>query len=87
MCCFVVMMLMNGWYFVDFLSKVYVVNLSLQYVNSINCMVISNLGFCGWGWLYGWPMTRSLFGLNLVLQSHLWVPHVHGNNHVGTVFS
>ena len=63
------------------------VNLSLQYVNSINCMVIFVVGHSGGGWLYGWHMTHSLFGLNLVLQSHLWVPHVHGNNHVGTVFS
>jgi uncharacterized membrane protein len=32
-------LLMSGWYFVIFLSQVYAVNISLQYVNSMNCMV------------------------------------------------
>ena len=33
---FVVMLFMSGWYFIIFLSKVSVANLSLQYVNSMN---------------------------------------------------
>ena len=41
---------------------------------------------CG-GELYGWPKMHSMSGLSLVLQRHLWVPHVHGSNHVGFVFS
>ena len=59
----------------------------LQYVNSMNCMVIFVVEVYGDGWLYGCPITHSIYGLNLVLQWHLWVPHVHGNSHVGTVFS
>ena len=83
----VMMLLMSGWYFMIFLSRVSVANLSLQYVNSINCMVISGVGVSGGGWLYGWPMMHSMSGLSLALQWHLWVPHVHGSSHVGTVFS
>ena len=35
----VMMLLMSGWYFVVFLSRVSATNTSLQYVNSINYMV------------------------------------------------
>ena len=83
----VIMFLMSGWYFVVFLSRVSAINLSLQYVNPMKGMVIFVVGVSGRGWLYGCPMTHSMFGLNMALQWHLWVPHVHGNSYVGTVFS
>ena len=45
----VIMLLMSSLYFVVFLSRYYAVNLSLQYVNSMNCMVIYVVGVsCGW---------------------------------------
>ena len=62
-------------------------NLSLQYVNYMNCMVTPIVRVFGGGWLYGCPMSHNMYGLNLALQWHLWVPHVHGNSLVGTVFS
>ena len=40
----VVMLLMSGGYFVVFLARVPVANLSLQYMNSINCIVSSCVG-------------------------------------------
>ena len=42
-------LLMSGWYFVVFLSRVSAVNLSLQYVTSMNCMVTSSIGASGGG--------------------------------------
>jgi hypothetical protein len=45
----VLTLLMSGWYFVVFLSRVSAVNLSLQYVNSMNCMMISGVGASGGG--------------------------------------
>ena len=39
-----VMLLMSGWYFVVILARVHVANISLQYVNSINCIVIFGVG-------------------------------------------
>ena len=66
-----IMLLMSGWYFVVFLSRVYAINLSLQYVNSINCMVTPIVGVYGGGWLYECSMTHNMSGLNLVLQWHL----------------
>ena len=66
---FVMMLFMRGWYFMIFLSRVLVANLSLQYVNSMNCMVISSVGdSVGGGWLYRWPITHSMSGLSLALQ-------------------
>ena len=62
------MLLMSNWYFVVFLSRVSLENLSLQYVNSINCMVTSSVGVYGGGWLYGWPMTHSMSGLSMAKQ-------------------
>ena len=35
------MLFMSGWYFMIFQSRVSMANLSLQYVNLMNCMVIS----------------------------------------------
>ena len=37
----VMMLLMSCWYFVVFLLRVFAANLSLQFVNSTNCMVSS----------------------------------------------
>lgn len=42
---FIMMLLMSGWYFVVLLSRASVANLSLQYVNLINCMMNSGVGF------------------------------------------
>ena len=66
----VMMLFVSGWYFMNFLSRVSVANLSLQYVNSMSCMVISGVGVFlgGWWWLCGWPMMHSMSGLSLVLQ-------------------
>ena len=83
----VMMLLMSSWYFVIFLLRVSVTNFSLQYVNSMKYMLNPVVGASGGGWLYGCPMTHNMSGLNLALQWHLWVPHVHGNSHVGTVFT
>ena len=51
-----------------FLSSVYAENLSLQYVNSMYCMVISSVGSSGGGELYGWPMIHRMSGLSRALQ-------------------
>jgi hypothetical protein len=53
---------------VIFLSLDSAENLSLQYVNSINCIVIFGVGATGGGELYGWPMTHSMLGLSLELH-------------------
>jgi hypothetical protein len=51
---FVMMLFMSGWYFMIFLSKVSAANLSLQYVNSVNCMVMSGVGVSrGGGYMDG----------------------------------
>ena len=83
----VVRLLMSGWYFVVFLSTVSVKNLSLQYVNSMYCIVIYGVGATGGGELYGCPMTHKISGLSRALQWQRGVSHVHGSNHAGTVFS
>ena len=49
-------------------------------------MVSYGVGTSGKRWLYGWPMTHSMLGLNLMLQWYLWAPYVHGSSHVGIVF-
>jgi hypothetical protein len=43
------MLLMSGWYFMNFLPRVCAANLSLQYVKSMNYMVISGVGVSGGG--------------------------------------
>ena len=63
----VLMSLMSGWYFVVFLLRAFVANRSLQYVNSINCIVSSGARVFGGGWLYGWPITHNISGLSLAL--------------------
>ena len=68
---FAMMLSMSGWCFVIFLSRVSAANLSLQYVNFTNCMVISGVGVSGGGRLYGWPMMHIMSGLSLALHWHL----------------
>ena len=58
----VIMLLMSGWYFAIFLSRVSTVNMSLLYVNSMICMVIFVVGVSSGGWLYGCPMTHNMSG-------------------------
>ena len=50
-------------------------------------MVSYGAGASSGEWLYGWPMMHNMSGLNMALQWHLWVPHVHNSSHVGIVFS
>ena len=61
---FVMMLFMSGWYFVIFLSRVSMANLSLMNYMLISGVGVSRMG----GWLYGWPMMYSLSVLSLVLQ-------------------
>ena len=77
----------SGWYFPIFLFIVSVEKRSLQYVNSINWMVISGLGVFGGDCPCGMPRTQRRSGLNLALQWQRFVLHVHGNSHEGSVFS
>ena len=77
----------NGLYLLFFASIVYGENLSLQYVNSMNCMVrLGSMSVGGSCW-YDSPLTQRMSGLNLALQWHLCVPHVQGSSQSGTVFS
>ena len=50
---FVMILFMSGWYFMISLSKVSTANLSLQYVKSMNCMVISGVGVSFGGYMDG----------------------------------
>jgi hypothetical protein len=77
----------SGWYLSILASSVIGESLSLQYVNSMNCMVIVWSTFVGGVFWYGSPLTQRMSGLKRELQWHLWVPHVQGNNQLGTVFS
>ena len=82
-----VMLAINELYLLVLASSVSGENRSLQYVNSMNCIV--RLGFISVGgslW-YGRPLTQRISGLNLELQWHLCVPHVQGSSQLGTVFS
>jgi hypothetical protein len=82
------MSLINPWYLSVLswiLSREY---LSLQYVNSMNCIVSVWLGSCGGSALYGWFLMHSISGLSLALHWHLcvWLLQLHGSNQSGTVF-
>lgn len=77
----------KGLYLLALASSVSGENLSLQYVNSMNCMIRFWSIFVGGSFWYGNPLTQRMSGLNRALQWHLWVPHVHGNSQLGTVFS
>ena len=58
---------MSGWYFSIFLVRVSGENLSLQYVNSINCILRLFSGLFGGSSWYGSPLTHMISGLNLAL--------------------
>ena len=77
----------NGWYFSIFAIIVSGKNLSLQYANSMNCIVRLLSGPIGSFAWYGNPLTYKRFGLNLALQRHLWFLHVQVNNHGESIFS
>ena len=77
----------NGLYLLVLTSSVVGENLSLQYVNSMNCMVRVWSIFVGGSFWYGNPLMQRMSDLNRELQWHLWVPHVHGNSQLGAMFS
>jgi hypothetical protein len=58
-------------YFAIFSSILSGEYLSLQYVNSMNCIVNVGLGWFGGSTLYGWLRMQSMSGLNLALHWHL----------------
>jgi hypothetical protein len=62
-------------------------NLLLQYVNSINWMVIYGVG-CVEGVLScGWFSTSNIFGFSLALHWHGFVGQIHGRSQWGTMLS
>ena len=75
----------RDWYFSVFLVIVSVEKQLLQYVNSINCMVMSWLEVSGAGCPWRVPQTHSRSSLNLAW--HCLVLHVHGKSYDGTVYS
>ena len=81
-----VMLSISGWYFSIFVIIVSQENLSLQYVNSMNCILRLLLGAIGGFDWYDSLLTYMMSGLNLALQWHLWCPHVQGSSHGGIVF-
>jgi hypothetical protein len=81
------MLSINGLYLLCFASSIYGENLSLQYVNSMNCMVRLGSMSVGGSFWYDNPLTHKMSGLNLELQWHLCVPHVQGSSQLGTMFS
>ena len=76
----------SGLYLLFFTSSVSGENLSLQYVNSMNCMVRLASMSVGESFWYGNPLTQKMSCLNLELQWHLCVPHVQGSSQLETVF-
>lgn len=69
---FVVRLFMSSWYFVVLVMMDSSQNLSLQYVNYINCIVICGLGVtcvCGGGGrpLYGCPIIHNMSCFSMVL--------------------
>jgi hypothetical protein len=62
-------------------------NLSLQYVNPMNCIIIFGIGCVGGGPSCGWFRTSRMSGLSLALHWHFLVIHVHGRSHGGTMLS
>ena len=77
----------SGLYLLALASSVYGENMSLQYVNSMNCMVSVWSMLVGGSFWYGSPLMQRMLGLNQELQWRLWVPHVQGNSQLGTMFS
>jgi hypothetical protein len=82
------MLLINPRYFSVFSWIFFGEYLSLQYVNSMNCIVSVWLGSCGGSALYGWLRMHSMFGLSLVLHWHLcvWSLQLHGSSHLELYF-
>ena len=62
---------MNEWYLLIFAHRVSSENLSLQYMNSTNCMVKFWSKYESGSLRYGNPLTHNMVGLNLALQWHL----------------
>ncbi|KAG0594393.1 hypothetical protein M758_UG073600 [Ceratodon purpureus] len=58
----------SGLYLLVLASNVSGENLSLQYVNSMNCMVRFGFISVGGSLWYGKPLTQRMSGLNLELQ-------------------
>ncbi len=54
--------------------------LSLQYVNSMSCMIVVGFGCVGGSASRGWLITSNMFGCNFALQWHCCVVHVHGSS-------
>jgi hypothetical protein len=78
---------MRGWYFWILLLIDSSENLSLVYVNSINCTVRLSVGCEGGMVWWGKPLIHRRSGLNQALQWHLCCLQVHGKSQVGIVFS
>ena len=81
------MLFIRGLYFWILFSIVSYGNLSLQYVNSMNCIVRLSDGFDGGLLLYGWPFIHRISGLHLALHWHRCCPHELVTSHEGIVFS
>ena len=79
--------LTNGLYFSIFFSIISGENLSLQYVNSMNCMMRLLLWFVRRSDSYANSFIHSIFGLNLVLLWHVCHAFMHTSSHGGTIFS
>ena len=69
------MLTINGLYLLFFASSVSGENLSLQYVNSINCMVRSGSMSMGGSLWHGNPLTQRMSGLNLELLTTIFWSH------------
>ena len=81
------MSLMRGSYFVCLFVILSGGNLSWQYVNSTNCIMLDGCGSVGCGASCGWFSTSSMSGRSFALHWHCCVEHVHGSSHGRNVFS
>jgi hypothetical protein len=81
------MSLIKLWYLSIFLWMASVENLSLVYVNSINCIFWFGVVLFGGGLVYGVPQIHSMSGFRRALHWHLVVVHVQGKSHSGIVLS
>lgn len=73
----VIMLLMSNWYLVVFLAKIACTHISLQYVNSLNCMVSSGVGMI-------YDACYGGFDPSIVMAS---MGDVHSSNHGGNMFT
>ena len=67
---FVMRALISGWVFVVLQLLESSENVSLQYVNSIDCTMKYEVGIICGGLLYGWPIILSVLGLSLAWPWH-----------------